>query len=83
MSGAGFEQPFDPAPFIFKMPIRSGKLFRECRKCGKSFEPFGGRENRVCEDCKPQKVNAFLAKVLAFKENEKWRGKRLKVSSND
>jgi len=57
------------------MTLRTGKtrLHRICAKCGKSFEPMGGRENRICEDCKPQIVNGFIAKILAFEENKKRR----------
>jgi len=32
------------------MPIRTGKLWKPCKKCGKSFEPEGSNP-KLCDDC--------------------------------
>jgi hypothetical protein len=32
------------------MTIRKGRLWKQCKRCGKIFEPTGFR-NKICPDC--------------------------------
>ena len=49
------------------MPIRKGRLWRICERCGESFEPIG-RTNKYCNKCKRNNT-CFLDSLIAIQNN--------------
>ena len=50
------------------MPIRKGRLWRNCRKCNRSFEPTG-KSSWICNKCKPTSYLDMFLKLK--KQNDK------------
>lgn len=56
------------------MVLRTGKLQRPCKKCGRLFEPTG-RSNWICENCSPKTI---LMKLWEKTQRKRNRAEKLK-----
>lgn len=48
------------------MPIRKGKLWKPCKKCGTKFEP-ASRGCKICDEC----YKASIKKIVAWRRRFK------------
>lgn len=68
-----WKKKFEPPNRRNKMAIRKGKLWKVCKRCGKSYEP-SGRYSNFCPKCCGKKnifLNYLLKKQKKVNKNEK------------